>query len=178
MTTAELDQIEAALGLHLPAAYREVSRVFPFRPSRNDWVYWFYDEPDRVINETLSPLEDGEYDRADWKPGFVVIGQSACGDLYVLDTTQDGAPVFCLSHEDHSLVKEFPSFEAYIAYWQAEEAEADEAARRRDEESRQQQQAFDRQFWKILLVLVIGCALCIGLLCLIPLLRDLGLTRK
>jgi hypothetical protein len=61
VTDSQLDTIEAALGIKLPTDYRRLSRAFPFKPIGRDWVYWFFDDPDRVIGETRFPLEDGGY---------------------------------------------------------------------------------------------------------------------
>lgn len=69
MTETQLDNIEAALGIALPAEYRRVAASPPFRPIGNDWVYWFYDDPNRVIEGTLAPLADGDYDQSGWLTG-------------------------------------------------------------------------------------------------------------
>jgi hypothetical protein len=117
MTDDQLDAIEAALGLKLPGAYRDVSRAFPFRPIGRDVVYWFYNDPARVIGNTLEPLADGRYDRTGWQPGFVAIGHSPSGDPYVLDTATPGLPVLFLSHETHEIEPGWPTFEAFVAEW-------------------------------------------------------------
>lgn len=118
MTESQLQTIERELGVRLPEDYRETSLDFPFQPRGNDWVYWMYDEPDRIIGETLAPLADGEYDQTNWKPSYLVIGQSAAGDLYLLDTAQgDDSPVYCLSHEDHSIEEEWAHFLEFVGSW-------------------------------------------------------------
>ena len=83
-----------------------MSRAFPFRPIGRDWVYWFYDDPKRVIHGTFFPLEDGGYAGPELLPRYVAVGESGGGDLYLLDTTADGLPVVCLSHETHAVEAE------------------------------------------------------------------------
>jgi hypothetical protein len=118
MTDQQLDAIEAALGLPLPAEYRSVSRAFPFRPlSPTDRVYWMYDDPNAVIGATQQPLRDGDYDKSNWRASQVVIGESASGDLYLMDTAAEHAPVFLLSHETHEIIPDCPSFQAFVANW-------------------------------------------------------------
>ncbi len=117
MTNEQLDGIEAALRLKLPDEYRQVSVEFPFRPIGRDWVYWFYDDPQAVIGETRAPLAYGDYDRHGWRDSFVVIGQSAAGDLYLLDTAAAGSTVFCLSHETHAIEVEWTTFDGFVQDW-------------------------------------------------------------
>lgn len=117
MTGEQLDAIESALGLKLPAEYRRASLAFPFRPIGRDWVHWFFDRPDWVIGESRTPLRDGDYDLAGWHGSFVVIGESAAGDLYFIDAARDDSPVFILLHETHALEEEWPSFAAFLEDW-------------------------------------------------------------
>jgi hypothetical protein len=134
MTDEELDAIEAALRVKLPSDYRRVSVTFPFRPLGRDWVYWFYNDPALVVGETTDPLADGEYDRTGWRDSYVVIGQSACGDLYLLDTVLERSPVYCLSHESHAVEVEWPDFAAFVEEWlQAPERHAEQLAAGREQ---------------------------------------------
>lgn len=117
MTKAQLDEIEKSVMITLPAEYRRVAEASPFRPIGRDWVYWFYDDPTEVIESTLAPLPDGGYDKSGWQVGYLTIGQSAVGDLFVMDTRTTGLPIYCLSHETHTIELEWPSFETFIAEW-------------------------------------------------------------
>ena len=132
MTADEIQRLEEKFGRRLPAAYREILAAPPFDPAIHRWIYWLYDDPEAILNETAAPL-DGLFEGADWRDTFLAIGRSAGGDLYLLDTAQEPAPIYCLSHEDHSIVQEFPAIDAYIAYWQEETRNApqqNEQARR------------------------------------------------
>lgn len=145
MSDDQLDRIESALGVTLPPAYRRVSRAFPFRPIGRDWVYWFYDDPGAVIDETLHPMEDGDYSGPALLPRYVVIGQSAAGDAYLLDLAGDGLPVACLSHETHAVEPEWPTFEAFVEEWKRAPAEAE----RRAAADRAVRRAWWRRYWLI-----------------------------
>lgn len=121
MTPAELDEIERAVGFSLPSAYRALAGRFPFRPVNPDWVYWFYDDPNRVIENTIAPLEDGGYDprspSSGWKPGFLTIGEGPAGDAYVMDTRAAGLPMHLLSHETLAFeFNEWPDLDAFVEH--------------------------------------------------------------
>jgi hypothetical protein len=96
---AQLDRIEAAVGFALPAEYRRVAASPPFRPIGHDWVYWFYDDPTWVIEGTLTPLADGGYDRSGWQAGYLTIGQSGAGDLYVMELLFTGASYYAARYD-------------------------------------------------------------------------------
>jgi hypothetical protein len=128
VTDSQLDKIEAALGIRLPADYRRLSRAFPFKPIGRDWVYWFFNDPDRVIGSTLYPLQDGRYAGPDLLPRYVAIGQSAGGDPYLLDTASAESPVLCLSHETHAIEPAWATFAAFTEEWLAVQDRIDEAA--------------------------------------------------
>lgn len=117
MNETQLDSIEKAVGFALPAEYRRVAASPPFRPIGHDWVYWFYDDPSRVIEGTLAPLADGGYDQSHWQAGYLTIGESGGGDLYVMDTTVADLPVLCLCHETHAIEPAWPSFSVFVEDW-------------------------------------------------------------
>ncbi len=160
MTEAQLDKVEDTLGLKLPADYRAVSREFPFRRIGNEEVYWFYDDPDEVIWGTRDPMSPaGNYDKANWKPTYLLIGHGAAGDEHLIDTALAHSPVYLLSHEDHSIVEEWASLSAFVEDWnketeQAEWQEADNARRRRIEEQK------TRKWGLVILILILlSCVL-------------------
>jgi hypothetical protein len=116
MTDDQLDAVEAALGVELPAEYRRVSREFPFRPLGRDAVYWFFNDPAAVIAATRTPL-GGEYPGAPLLPRYVAIGHSPAGDVYLLDLDAPGHSVVVLSHETHAVEPEWPTFAAFVTEW-------------------------------------------------------------
>jgi len=117
MTEAQLAEIERAVGFQLPATYRRVALEFPFHPIGRDSVYWFFNDPKSVIHGTLNPLCDGGYDRAGWRDGLLTIGEGAAGDLHLLDTKSEDFPVYCLSHETHTIEPEWATFDSFVADW-------------------------------------------------------------
>lgn len=117
MTEAQLDEIESHVGFALPAEYRRVAVASPFRPIGSDCVYWFFDDPNQVIEETLAPLSDGDYDKRGWQMGYLTIGNDGGGDLYVMDTSAPGLPVHCLSHESHQIEPDYRTFAGFVEDW-------------------------------------------------------------
>ena len=117
VTEEQLDAIEAAVGFSLPSEYRRVAAAPPFRPIGRDWVYWFYDDPVRVIEGTLDPRADGGYDHSGWRAGYLAIGESAAGDPYLMDTAAAGLPVLCMSHESNAIEPEYASFAMFVEEW-------------------------------------------------------------
>src|SRR4051812_30790753 len=117
MTAEQLDAIEEAIGFTLPADYRRIASEQPFRPIGNDHVYWFFDGPEAVIDETLHPQAAAAEPLPRLPIGSVAIGYSASGDTYVLDARVEGLPVHCLSHETLEIDPEYPSFERFVVEW-------------------------------------------------------------
>ena len=159
MTDTQLDRIETELGLRLPADYRAVSQEFPFRTIGNERVYWFYDDPNSVIQNTRVPMSDGDYDMANWNPTYLIIGRGAAGDEHLIDTALAHSSVYLLSHEDHSIVEEWPSLSAFVEDWnkQAEQsawAEADHTRKRKI-----QSQQTGHLAWAMLTIVLVCIAL-------------------
>lgn len=126
MTDGDIRRIETALGVTLPASCGRTLRAFP---SLGSGPGGLFNEADSVIGATQVPLPDGDYDGASWRPSYVALGFSAAGDVYLLETARDPAPVLVLSHEDHAVTEEAPSLAAFAAQWEREQAEADARAR-------------------------------------------------
>jgi hypothetical protein len=152
-----LDAIEQAVGFALPTAYREVATKSPFRPIGRDAIYWFFDDPQTVISETLAPLSDGEYDQTQWQNGFLAIGQSAAGDLYLLDTRSCDLPVLSLSHETHLLATEWPTFDAYVQEWIRVPDQIEHEIGERYAKSQVEQKARMRRGLKVVAAIIAFC---------------------
>lgn len=117
MTEFQFEMIEAAVGFFLLDKYRRVAAAPPFRPVRGDLVYWFFNDPNKVIEATIAPLADGDYDMTGWQYSYLTIGESGAGDLYVMDTAVADLPVHCLSHESHRIELEYKTFAAFVEDW-------------------------------------------------------------
>ncbi len=118
-----LRRVEAELGLTLPGNYRRLLVALPFTPVGGDRVYRLYDDPGEVIRATRSPLNKF-YERMSWRPAYIVLGETAMGDQYLLDLSRTPPPVLCLSHETHEAGDEFPDLPAFVAAWTEDVAEA------------------------------------------------------
>jgi hypothetical protein len=117
MSLEQLDQIESALGFQLPNEYRLLATQYPFKPVGRDAVYWFFNDPQRVIEETRFPLCDSEYSGAGWKPSFLLIGHSPAGDVYVMDTAVSELPVLLLDHETHEIEPQWATLHLFVEEW-------------------------------------------------------------
>lgn len=114
MTDGDLARIEKTLSLRLPASYRDAQQSVTENPGGFDVTPWLFADPDDVNGNTQVPLSEGYFDKANWLPYYVAIGDSGAGDLYLLDTAQDPAPVLWLSHEDHAITPEAPSLPDFV----------------------------------------------------------------
>jgi hypothetical protein len=108
MTVAELDRIESALNLKLPAFYRLYMLSYPrwmmeVQPSWSDVARWeFADDPDRVIhfNRHVREAEPEEFfDDGEWPKHYFVIGSEAGQNWYFLDLVTGSEAVYLYHHE-------------------------------------------------------------------------------
>jgi hypothetical protein len=108
MTDADLDRIEAALDLKLPAFYRRYMLTYPRwladkQPDWSDVTRWeFADDPDRVIhfNRYVRSFEPGEFfDDGPWPAHYFVIGSEREQNWYFLDLVGGSEEVFLFHHE-------------------------------------------------------------------------------
>ncbi len=108
MTEADLDRIESALGLRLPASYRRFMGAYPRRlleqqPKWADVTKWeLADDPDRVIefNEHVRRAKPGVYfDGRPWPPHYFVFGSEARQNWYFLDLDAGTPAVYWYHHE-------------------------------------------------------------------------------
>lgn len=160
MTDGDIRRIETALGVTLPASYGRTLRDFP---SLGSGPGGLFTDPDDVIGYTQAPLSEGHYDGANWRPSYVAIGDSGAGDLYVLDTAREPAPILWLSHEDHAITEEAPSLPAFLEEcrrW----LEEDGARRRAEGEAAAERGCHRRQFLFALFTLLMLLPLTLGLL--------------
>jgi hypothetical protein len=115
MTDADLDRIESALDLKLPAFYREYMLNYPRwlperQPEWSDVTQWeFADEPDRVIhfNHLVRGSEPGEFfDDGPWPAHYFVIGSEAEQNWYFLDLKGGSEAVYLFHHEMGDVAEE------------------------------------------------------------------------
>ena len=108
MTTADLDRIEARLGLPLPPGYRAFLANYPADAPAEVRRYELFDAPAAVLDETAvfrRYLEAEDDDR------WLVIGDSGCGDRICLDLTTERVAFW--SHDAESFEHLAESVEEY-----------------------------------------------------------------
>jgi hypothetical protein len=129
MTNADLDNIESALGLQLPAFYRRHMLDYPRwllekQPEWSDVAQWeFADDPGRVIhfNRYVRRFEPGEFfDDGPWPPHYFVIGSERDQNWYFLDLAGGSEAVYLFHHEEGEVRREAASlagFPAALVEW-------------------------------------------------------------
>ena len=136
MTNAELDRIESALGVKLPAFYRRFMLDYPrWLPEKQpDWSDVergeLANEPNRVIhfNRYVRGFGPGEFfDDRPWPDHYFVIGSEEEQNWYFLDLEGGSEAVFLFHHEEGEVrreaesLAEFPA--ALVEWWENVEAD-------------------------------------------------------
>jgi hypothetical protein len=129
MTDADLDRIESALALTLPAFYRRFMLDYPRQlaekqPEWSDVQKWqLADDPERVIhfNRYVREAAPGEFfdDRA-WPPHYFVIGSEQEQNWYFLDLASGSEAVYLFHHEMgevHQVADSLAGFPDYLLDW-------------------------------------------------------------
>ncbi|HYT89515.1 MAG TPA: SMI1/KNR4 family protein [Gemmataceae bacterium] len=131
MTDADLDRIEAALDLKLPAFYRRYMLSYPrWLPEKQpEWSdvaeNEFADNPDRVIyfNQYVRDCKQGEFiDDMPWPRHYFVIGSEGEQNWYFLDLASGSEAVYLFQHDCGEVSQyarslgEFPA--ALVRWWE------------------------------------------------------------
>jgi hypothetical protein len=132
MTDADLDRIESALVLQLPAFYRRFMLNYPNwlpekQPDWSDVEKWeLANDPDRVIrfNRYVREADAGEFfDDRPWPPHYFVMGSEAEQNWYFLDLAGGSEAVYLFHHEMGDVRQEAASlaeFPASLLRWWAD----------------------------------------------------------
>src|SRR4051812_16452653 len=110
MTAGDLADIESALGVKLPAAYRAVMLAYPLDPADANSRVALPDDAKAVsaFNRFLREQFPGE-----WQTASFAVGNSPCGDPYFLDLAGSAA-VWSWDHETHEVAQEAPDFASWL----------------------------------------------------------------
>jgi hypothetical protein len=112
---ADLDAIEAYLGLPLPEGYRILMRAYPLDPADINARRALIDDVLDVLAFNAE-LREGEF-ASEWSPERCVIGCSPCGDSYFLDLTGRSPAVFVWDHETHEISEEAANLDQFVQQW-------------------------------------------------------------
>jgi len=112
MTASDLESIESALAIALPAEYRAAMRAYPLNPADANSQIALRDDARAVIafNRFLRDQFPGE-----WEPGYFAIGNSPAGDPYFLDLAAGCPGVWLWDHESHAAAAEAADFGSWVA---------------------------------------------------------------
>ncbi len=98
MNLADIQEIEDRLDVELPAPYKEVLLNYPAVFEKDGYASEFtlVNSPGKLIklNEDWGNILDLELD-----PSEIVIGESGCGDYYIIDTDDEDPDVRFWNHE-------------------------------------------------------------------------------
>lgn len=136
MTDVDLDRIESALALKLPAFYRRFMLDYPRwlpekQPDWSDVEKWELADPDRVIhfNRYVRSFEPAEFfDDGPWPAHYFVIGSERDQNWFFLDLASGSEAVLLFHHEEGEVRREaeslgeFPA--ALVAWWEGVEADS------------------------------------------------------
>ena len=111
MTARDLANIESALGVTLPAAYRAAMLAYPLDPADANSQIALNDDATAVteFNRSLRNDFPGE-----WQPGYFAVGNSPVGDPYFLDLAAASPAVWSWDHETHAVAQEAPDFGSWL----------------------------------------------------------------
>jgi hypothetical protein len=103
MTRDDLDLIEARLGVRLPSEYRQLAVSFTTSLKEDVRDHEIFDDAKRIIAATEKLRLVGPTPEFYWDRYHIVIGDSGCGDSYILDLNEGPAPVKIWNHETSSI---------------------------------------------------------------------------
>ena len=136
MKKRDITRIEGILQISLPAAYKDLMKLYPFAPGfpRADDLE-FPSDAIKVIELNQRVRKDGA--EAGWNATDFVFGEDGRGGYYVLDTSQPETSVFLYSgkRQKHRTVlsNSLKSFaDQRLALWQKEEERALAKDKRRE----------------------------------------------
>lgn len=151
MDARDIDDIEAALDLRLPPAYRELMLAYPFGPQSQTAELWLPADADVVVANTERGRRSAALQPQPWPPSYVVIGGDGGEELYVLDVSREPAPVLAYELETRHTRPLAPDLAAFVGLLRAREAEveADQRMIERGPTTRERQGgARWWQFWR------------------------------
>lgn len=119
MTDAELDEIESALDIQLPASYRKTMRSFPIPAYVGNSDAYLWDDASKLIEENLLLRKGDGGSAKPWPQHFYCLGRAGGGDVNALDLRTPEAAVWWVDHSHLDLPSSFQSHASFDA-WLAE----------------------------------------------------------
>ena len=109
MNEEELGNLEARLGITLPAEYRDL--VCDYRFEREQVFLW--NNAERLVRTNLS-FRDGAFGEAEWPNHRYTFGHDGAGNHFFIDTSDASLRVYCIDHETHVVSFESDNLEDWL----------------------------------------------------------------
>jgi hypothetical protein len=97
VTEQDVARIESALGISLPAPYRELVTAWPIPALRGNADTEIWDDPDAII-ELNRDLRSGRWGAPPWPTHIFAIGSPADPSTRAIDLRRPEVPVWCIDH--------------------------------------------------------------------------------
>jgi hypothetical protein len=115
---ADVNDIEARLGVTLPAAYRAVMTNYPF--VGKDWANCQLEKNLEELIVTNLAFRQGEFGGLAWPDSRFTFGHDGAGNSFFLDLATDDPAVYCVDHETHAVTREAADLQAWANQWNAD----------------------------------------------------------
>jgi len=123
MTLDDIDSVEKALSLQLPAEYKQFITNYPRRLANTEAPdYACLDDAAVLISENQA-VRGGHFYGQEWPKDLFLIGTNGCGDSYAIDMTVSPVAVQFFDHERLEFVPFAPSLDSFVANLVAEYTE-------------------------------------------------------
>jgi hypothetical protein len=109
----QLEQLEQALGIRLPPDYQATLLAYPFAADSPAEELWLLNDADQLLAINRSYRREGFFG-VTWPPHYFAVGSDGGGTAYLLDLSQEPAPVLSADHETGELTTEAPDLPTWL----------------------------------------------------------------
>lgn len=100
MTEDELNRIEGALSIQLPASYRTFMSCFPIPAFAGNSELELWDDPDALIRENMALRTADSHAQQAWPPQYFCVGNSGGSWVHAIDLEDEQGAVWYVDNFD------------------------------------------------------------------------------